>query len=174
MVTPRTGRPRGRPRKPRPPPRPSHRPPLLFLEDPDRYLVAALDAMLALEMGSLRACSTAVAVLFIGLEGDPPKPSSTHVVTNWHRDTTKSGARAATIEGRAGSLRKKYNTDVTLEAGIWRGVMGRCFCIVFAAKDSNAAKAKVVALATTAGEEKFARSVLLPMIDAGRPNFVGL
>jgi len=78
MVTPRTGGLRGRPRKPRSLSRPKGRPRVPFLRDPDRYRVALLDAMLAVKMGSLRACSTAVVVLDIGNKRSTQPARITH------------------------------------------------------------------------------------------------
>jgi hypothetical protein len=58
MVTKRTGRPVGRPRKEKPPPRPAHRPAVPFLEDPDRYRVAAFLATQATTKGGAKLFAT--------------------------------------------------------------------------------------------------------------------
>jgi hypothetical protein len=168
MVTRRTGRPRGRPRKPRPPPRPNGRPPLPFLCDPDRYRVAALDALMSMkEMGrlktrGLRPCSVAVVALDIGVMGDPPRMSDTHpdhFATNWERLKTKPGSPAGTIEGRAGSLRVKYRRTVSGRDAEWRRVMAYCFLLTFTAADAtdrHMVLTKIFELAGSVGEGKFA------------------
>jgi GAF domain-containing protein len=89
MVTKPTGKPVGRPRKPRPPRRAcAGRPTLPFRNDPDRYAVALLDAMLALEMGSERACAMGIAALQVGIEAGSRRILNERVVTNWHRKHT--------------------------------------------------------------------------------------
>ena len=101
MVTKPTGKPVGRPRKPRPPRRArAGRPTLPFRKDPDCYAVALLDAMLALEMGSERACAMGIAALQVGTETGSRRILNGRVVTNWHRKHTRPGSMAATLRGR--------------------------------------------------------------------------
>lgn len=178
MVTKPTGRPRGRPPKARPPPstvrRKVGRPPLALVADPDRYAIGLLDGMLALRRGSERDCSLAVVVWFIGVEGNEPKlierAKGVFVLTNWKADRdrphTRPGANAATLDGRAATLRRKrrrYRKSVDLG---WRSAMGSAFQIVLACPDPVAAKRLAILAASVAGEEEFAREKLWPMIDA--------
>jgi hypothetical protein len=125
--------------------------------------------MMSLEMGSLRACSTAAIAFDVGQQGTPNRESDAHpglVVTNW-LTTTKAGARAATLDGRAGMLRKKYRRNATEQETAWRTKMGRCFRLIIAGKQTDDVKARIMALASLVGEEAYACKVLLPMIDGG-------
>jgi hypothetical protein len=139
-------------------------------------LVAALHALLSLnEKGSLRACSMALIVCDVGQEGDPPCKSEDHpglIKTNW-LETTKRGARAATIEGRAVTLRKKYRCNRSSEEANWLFMMGKCFQIVFKAVGQEGAKARILELAASVGEGKYAQEVLWRMLDgeSASPDF---
>ena len=72
---------------------------MAFLEDPDRYWVALMDAFLALANDpefSERNAAIAAASWEVGQEGDAPRPSADHpglVVTNWLRNVTRRRAR---------------------------------------------------------------------------------
>ena len=140
MVSKPTGRPIGRPRKPRSTP-PSREQKLAqkFLRDGDRYAVALLDAMLALEMGSERACAVGVAVWQVGIEADPPRVSADgRVVTNWERERTQKGSQAATLGGSSCHVASQatphpqrrrvhlaHGHGVRLHARAWRRVTRR-------------------------------------------------
>jgi hypothetical protein len=179
MTTKPTGRPVGRPRKPRPPRRPRvGRPAQPFLEDPDRYAIALLDAMLALEMGSARACAMGVAVWQVGSQADPPRVLAGRVVTNWERRRTRKNSTAGTLEGRAVTLRTKQRRSCTEQEGRWRVAMAKAFTLVLRARDPAAVKLAILAHAISIGEGEFAGRVMLPMLDAKfsspefPPNFV--
>jgi hypothetical protein len=168
LVSKRTGRPVGRPRKPQPPP-PSREQKLArkFLRDADRYAVALLDAMLALEVGSQRACAMGVAAWQVGIEGDPPRVSNDGlVVANWERRRTRTGSLAATLRGRESTLRAKQRRTGSAEERAWRTAMASAFMIVLGAHGWVAAKPPIVARAESVGEGKFARCVMLPMLAA--------
>jgi hypothetical protein len=170
VVTPRTGRPRGRPRKPASPAKPRRsvgHPPLSFSDDPDRYRVACLDALLALGIGSERACARALAALDVAIEDGAEKfAPDGRVVTTWKRFTTRVGATAATPDGRAETLREKQRRCRSPEEANWRRAMSFCFKVALHPRDRLRAKAGVLTLATVVGEGDFAQRVLWPMIDA--------
>ena len=177
MVSKRTGRPVGRPRKLRPPRRPrAGRPLRVFLQDADRYAVALLDAMLAIELGPERACALAIAAWEVGIEGNPPLVLPGQVSTNWERRRTKMGANAATLEGRAATLRGKQRCrprdpqDV-----IWRRAMGAAFMLVLQARDPETARPVILQRAESVGEGEYARRKMLPMLYAkfSPPEFPG-
>lgn len=187
MVTKPTGRPRGRPRKPKPPPHPRGGQPLAFLEDPDRYWVALMDAFLALANDpefSERNAAIAAASWEVGQEGDAPRPSADHpglVVTNWLRNVTRRRARAGTLDGRAATLRKKYRAACAPDEAAWRVAMAGCFMLAIGARvgrKPETAKAAILARAEAIGEADFAREVLFPMIaskfGSGSPDFSGI
>jgi hypothetical protein len=167
VVTKPTGRPRGRPRKPRPPP-PSREEKRWrkFLQDPDRYAVALLDALLALEAGSERACAMAVVAMRIGVEGNPQHRAGGSVVTNWECKPTRKGSRAGTLEGAAVTLRqKRAHCGSPLEA-TWRTAMASAFMVVIGARNPEAARPVILQRAAAVGERRFAERVMLPMLVA--------
>lgn len=167
MASPRTGRPRGRPRKPKPPARPRGNQPYDFFRDPDRYAIALLDVLLADGAGSARDLSFAIAAWQVGIEAESPSGAKHPglVATHWLTKRTIPGARAATLEGRAATLRQKQarKTIPTAQAE-WRTTMASCFNIVFGARDRARAQAAVLERAATVGEQDFAWLVLCPMI----------
>lgn len=180
MVTTPTGRRVGRPRKPRPPP-PSREQKLArkFLHDPDRFGVALLDAMLALEMGSERACATATAAILIGIEGEPPRLSAEHpglIITNWERYVTRKGATSGTLEGRASTLRVKQNRYRSTAEMTWRRNMASALKLAIGARDPQATIAAVFERVCASGEPEPVRAllILLRMIGAkSLPEFPG-
>jgi len=170
MASKPTGRPRGRPRKPAgpKPQRRVGRPEIEFRQNRYRYAVALLDAMLALDMASKRACAKAVAVWLVGIEGDTERSSSDrrHVVTNWLQKPTLLGARAGTVDGCAATLREKQRRYRSPGEATWRRHMASAFMIVLGGRDRERCKAAVLERCQRIGEGKFAYKVLWPMIDA--------
>jgi hypothetical protein len=170
VVTPRTGRARGRPRKPAKPAKPQRsagRPTLSFFDDPDRYRVGCLDALLALGIRSESACARALAALDVAIEGGEGKLAPDgRLVTTWERFRTRAGATAATLDGRASTLREKQRRCRSPEEANWRRAMSSCFKVALHPRDRLRAKAGVLTLATVVGEGDFAQRVLWPMIDA--------
>ena len=175
MITPSTGRPRGRPRKPRPPRHPRvGRPRLDFCNDPDRYAIALLDAMLALEMaGSERACALAVATWVVGLEAQPPQGSPPGLTT-WVRRRkasrprldTRAGTTAGTLDGKAATLRIKQRRCRSVTEAGWRKAMASAFMLVFGARDQEVVKPIILQRAAAVGEGGFAKRVVWSMVDA--------
>jgi hypothetical protein len=169
VVSKPTGRPVGRPRKPRSP-LPSREQKLAqkFLRDGDRYADALLDAKLALEMGSERACAMGIAATEVGVEGNPQRVSGDgRVITNWELGRTIRGAKAGTLEGRASTLRVKQGRVHSAEEGRWRTAMASAFMLVLGARrDSEAVRSAIVARAESVGEGEFARWFMLPMLAA--------
>ena len=176
VVSKRTGSPVGRPCKPRPPPL-SREQKLArkFLKDADRYGVALLDAMLALEIGTERACAMGITVWQVGIERAPRRSRAGRVVTNWESGRTKKGARAATLEGRAATLRVKQGRIRSAEEGRWRAAMASAFMLVLGARDTEAGKTVIIRRAESVGEGEFASRVILPMFAAksSSPEFLG-
>jgi hypothetical protein len=165
VVSKPTGKPVGRPLKPRPPP-PSHEQKLAqkFLHDPDRFGVALLDAMLALEMGSERTCATAIAAILIGIEGQPPRLSAEHpglIITNWERYITRKGATSGTLEGRASTLRVKQNRYRSAAEMTWRRNMASAFMLAIGARDPQATMAAVFERVCASGEPEAVRGLLI-------------
>jgi hypothetical protein len=181
MVSKPTGRPRGRPRKERPPRRPkAGRPPLRFRDDPDRYAVALLDALLALDMGSEYACSMGVAAWLVGLDGDPARVRSDGLTsTNWWRRRTRGGVSAGTLQGKAATLKQKRRRCRSLGEAAWRRAMAACFMLTIGARNPETAKPAILDRAASVGEREFAERVMLPMVAAKftskslLPEFIG-
>jgi hypothetical protein len=167
MVTKRTGRPRGRPRKPARPRLAHGRPKKSLRNDPDRFEIALLDAMLALGLGSERACAAAIVTNLIGVELEAPKlvtkSGRSYVATSWRG--TQPGAQAGTLEGRIATLRGKRR-DYQSEADLyWRMAMSAAFNAAIAIPDKAQAERVALHAATMAGEEcEYAR--LLQLIAA--------
>ena len=172
VVSKRTGKPVGRPRKPRlPPPSREQKLARKFLKDPDGYAGALLDAMLALRMGSERACAMGIAAMVVGVEGNPQRVSGDgRVITNWELGRTIRGSKAGTLEGRASTLRVKQGRIRSAEESRWRTTMASAFMLVLCARcDSEAVRSTIVARAESVGEDDFARRVMLPMLAAKFP-----
>jgi hypothetical protein len=168
MATGRTGRPVGRPRKKRQPPLTAEQKRTReFLKDPDRYAVALLNALVALGYGSERACALAIVVWEIGVEAAAPLPSESGlVVTNWWREKTRTGSRAASLRGRETTLRAKRRRLRSRAEILWIRVMASAFMLVLRARDRAAAEREILRRAECVGEGEFARTVMLPMLDA--------
>jgi len=153
MVTKRTGNPRGRPPKPMPPRRDRGRPTKFFSirNDPARFQIAMLDAMLALQWGSERACAAAIVAYLISFEASPPElRADGYVVTRWRG--TKPGA-AATIDGRVATLREKRRTYHSGSDLAWREAMGAAYQAVLMLPNKDQAKHVALAAAQMAGEK---------------------
>lgn len=170
MVSKPTGRARGRPRKPAgpKPQRDVGRPKFDFRQNRYRYAAALLDAMLALDMASKRACAKAAAVWLVGVEGRAERLTADrrHVMTNWETNQTLRGATAATPEGCAASLREIQRRHCSLDEATWRRCMASAFMTVLGARDRERCKAAVLERCQRIGEDEFARTWLWPMIDA--------
>jgi hypothetical protein len=131
-----------------------------------------LDAMVALEIGSERACALGIIVQEVGWPGRRPEPSSKYpglIVTNWRQQTKPGVSKPATIAGRAATLREKRRRappDPKSPAGDWRRAMCCCFAALLVATEAERAKATVAHYSGLIGEDVFAREVLFKMIDA--------
>jgi hypothetical protein len=121
--------------------------------------------MLALEMGSERACSIAVAAWEVGV----PLQAQHAGWTSWALKPTRMGATAATLEGRAATLRGKQRRPCGANDAVWHRAMGSAFMLVLGARDPEAAKLAIIARAESVGEGDFARRVMLPMLAAKFP-----
>ena len=153
MVTKRTGRPRGRPRNPPPskPPQPRGRPKFSSIrDDPDRFEIALLDAMLALRWGSERTCATAIVTTMLAAEVDSPRVRADgYVVTSWQW----IGGRAATIEGRVSTLRKERHAYQSKTDLHWRTAMSAAYRVAMTSPEKAQAEHLTLRLARIAGEE---------------------
>jgi hypothetical protein len=141
---------------------------LRLIDDPDRYMIALIDALIAQGRGSEYACAMSIATLLIGIEGEAPKLSTDgrHIVTTWGRYQTKAEpGTAMTLGGRVSTFRAKrrrYRSAADLR---WRTTMGAAFQAVFTLTDRPQAKRVALAAAKIVGETEFAYRVLWPMID---------
>ncbi len=122
--------------------------------------------MLALEMGTERACAKAIAVLQVGIEGDPPRLSDGRVVTNSELHRTKKDSFAATVDGRAATLRAKQRRVRSPAEGHWRTAMASAFMLTIGARDPKSATPVIIQRAEAVGEGEFARRIMLPMLAA--------
>ena len=181
MVSKPTGKPVGRPRKPRPPP-PSHEQKLArkFLKDPDRYGVALLDAMLALEMGSERACAMGIAAM-----AGRHRRRATTAVAGAMGGSSPIGNGSAPRKGsgpgrwRAGqsTLRVKQGRIRSAEEGRWRTAMAIRFHARASAPVIRRPEVRHRCVrGKWSAKASFARRVMLPMFAAKfpltrRPNF---
>ena len=129
-----------RPRKERPAPlTPEQKLAAKFLGDPDRYAVALLDAMLALDMASERTCAMAIAVWSVGEATASPRQSENPpglILTTWDANLTLKGAKAATLEGRARTLRGKQRRIRSGTERAWRSAMERPWRDLITKRDS--------------------------------------
>jgi hypothetical protein len=143
VVSRKTGRPVGRPRKVRPPPLTrAQKLERKFLTDPDRFAIALLDAMLALEMGSERACSLAIATMQVGVEAKPAQICADRpwlLMTNWWRKPTRKGSRSGTLEGRSMTLRFKRRRIRSAAETVWRKNMASAIMLALTTRDRRAA-----------------------------------
>jgi hypothetical protein len=120
-----------------------------------------LDAMLALQWGSERACATAIVAYLISFEASPPElRADRYTVTHWEGT---AGGEAATIEGRVATLREKRRTYHSGRDLDWRTAMGAAYQAVLVLPDKEKAKHVALAAAQMAGERG---NHLLELIDA--------
>ena len=186
MVTKPTGRPRGRPKKQTAPEVKGERgrPPIPFLRDIDRYLVAMVEAHAIVNNTSERKAAEAIAAFQVGHEVDIPPEIAANcppgmVAVGWgpatpiRKDgsiinTKPGGNNAATIKGRAATLREKLrNSRQSDDSNHWRTNMAAAFAIAFRTPVKNVREAKdfVLALTVEIGETATAINHILPMID---------
>lgn len=184
MVTKRTGRPMGRPKKPREnaPKKDRGRPSVPFRQDPDRYLIAMVEAHAIVNRTSERQAAEAIAALQIGNEvqipseimnGCPPG----YIAVGWgpaHAPkaddsfiNTKPGSSAATITGRAATLRQKLRESrKDIDNNHWRTNMAVAFALAMSPiKKAQEVKDIVMVLTAAIGETEAALNTILPMID---------
>jgi hypothetical protein len=136
-----------------------------LIDDPDKYVVACLDGLVAPGIGTEHACAMGVAALFVGIKGRADTLSADgRVVTNWERFRRRSNA--GTLEGRVTTLRAKRRRYRSVDDLRWRAAMGAAFQAVFTGADQQQAKHVALAAAMIVGEAEFAREVLWRMIDA--------
>jgi hypothetical protein len=162
VVTPKTGRRRGRPR-------------YNFFADPERFAVAFLDALMALdELGALKVSegdafkTAAVQIVGVPMElktveprrkrGRGPVPGGTNIAYD--------GRGPATIAGKADTLRRKYKRSCPPEVAAWRLAMARGFMLALTGRDRDRCAAEIARLAASVGEASYATAVLLPMLAA--------
>lgn len=192
MVTKRTGAPRGRPRK-HPLPAIKHdrpgRPSVPFLEDPDKYLVALMEAHVmvlgmtdrdaakitaAIEVGNeIRApadvvarCPEGMIVFAVGPSG---KDRSGGNYIN-----TRAGSRASSVDGRAATIRGKSRdarNSADVAAKKWLASMTFiCGLLVQSSRAPFPPRAhakiaeKVLAEAFEVGERETVANIILPAI----------
>ena len=103
--------------------------------------------MLALEMGSERACAMGIAAVEVGVEGDPQRVSGDGlVVTNWERWRTRMGAMAATLRRPSLDIASQAAPRPQRGGGTWRTAMASAFMLVLGAhRDSEAVRSAIIA-----------------------------
>ena len=196
MVTKPTGRPRGRPRKQieKTLIRSRGRPRKGFLDDPDRYIIALMDACeLALKKTKREAALIAVAesvgnmVLASDYDGlvapVVAKALPGEITIAWAersraaRDDgaidTREGSRWSNVESRATVIRTKARKwDDDGDASKWRSHMSAAFAVALghpfgpiSFDNIRAAKHSARWEANEVGEQQIAEKVIVPMID---------
>ena len=143
------------------------RPRSRLINDSDKYVVACIDGLMALDFGVEHACAMGVAALLVGITGEADRFDGRHVVTNWERYRTRAAPQMpATLEGLVSTFRDKRRRYRAADDLRWRTAMGAAFQAVFALTDQQQAKRAALIAAMTVGEAEFARAKLWPMIDA--------
>ena len=138
MATRRTGKPKGRP-------------PVEWGDDPDRYAVALIAALDALEATSIRQSALLAAVLML----DKP------VGDNGFEKITGPDESAVTEEGRADALRRKYRTAAGDPASArWIVTMAGIFMLLIGAKDWEKVEHASLRRASVLGEQDFVRALI--------------
>jgi hypothetical protein len=146
-----------------------------FVHDPDRYAIARADAFMALGASSNDAFAT-VAVQMLGepvAEQDvaPRRKRGRGLIAGGVQITYErraiGGGSAATFDGKASSLRRKAKlAETDPQAVAWRKAMGRAYILALTGKDHARCAAIIAELAAVAGEQAYARDVLLPLLAA--------
>ena len=172
MVSRKTGRPVGRPRKARQ--TRAQKREQKFLSDPDRFAVALLDAMLALEMGSERACALLVATMLVGVEAKPSQICAERPwlsLDEWWLNRTRKGPRSGTLEGRSATLRIKRARIRSLAEKVWRVNMASAIMLAITTRDRSAAAPLLFERGCKARDPDPLRVLLVLLDMMGRPNF---
>jgi hypothetical protein len=77
------------------------------------------------------------------------------------------GGSAAEFDGKASSLRRKAKlAEADPQAVAWRKAMCRAYVLALTGKDHEHCVAIILELAAVAGEQAYARDVLLPLLAA--------
>jgi hypothetical protein len=126
---------------------------LRLIDDPDRYEIVLIDALIAHRLDSEHTCIKYLTRLLIGIKGEA--------------NGTRHGSNAGTIRGRMATLRAKRRRYRSTADIHWRTIMSAAFQAGFTLASRDRQQAKIVALAAAkiVGEAEFAYRVLWPMID---------
>jgi hypothetical protein len=124
---------------------------LPLIDDPDRYEIVLIDALIALQRDTEHACAKYITRLLIGENGEV--------------DRTRRGSNSGTIKGRLATLRAKRRRYHSAADIHWRTIMSAAFQAVFSLADRQQAKLVALAAAKIVGEAEFAYRVLWPLID---------
>jgi hypothetical protein len=155
-------KPRGAPKKP-------------FVRDADRYAISRADAYMALGVSENDAFTT-VAVQTLGeavaeQRVGPRRKRGRGLIAGGIQITYErlavGGGSAASFAGKATTLRLKAKAaERDPQAVAWRTAMGRCYVLALTVKDHECCAAIIAELAAVAGEQAYARDVLLPLLAA--------
>jgi hypothetical protein len=155
-------KPRGAPRK-------------QFVHDPERYAIARADAFMALGVSENDAFMTVAAQLLGAVVAEqrvgPRRKRGRGLIAGGMQITYErravGGGSAASFAGKATTLRLKAKAaERDPQAVAWRKAMGRAQVLALTGNDHERCAAIIAELAAVAGEQAFARDVLLPLLAA--------
>jgi hypothetical protein len=146
-----------------------------FVRDPDRYAISRADAYMVLGISENDAFMT-VAVQTLGeavaeQRVGPRRKRGRGLIAGGIQITYErravGGGSAVTFAGKATTLRLKAKAaEQDPQAVAWRKAMGRAHVLALTGKDHERCAAIIVELAAVAGEQAYARDVLLPLLAA--------
>ncbi len=156
------GKPRGAPKKP-------------FVHDPERYAINRADAFMALGASEADAFEIVAAQMLghaVACEDVGPRRMRGRglvragTLVSYERRAVGGGS-AATFAGKASTLRRKAKAALTdPQAVAWRRAMSRAFVLALTGEDHERCSAIIAELAAVAGEQAYARDVLMPLLAA--------
>jgi hypothetical protein len=154
MTKPQTDRPRGRP-------------PYDFLNDPERYAIAYVDALVTLGVSETDAFKVAAAHIV----GIPRGCRTVGPRRKRGRGLVQGGVlinydRKTRIEGKAVTLRRHFKQSTAPKEVVWRMAMGRAFLLALRGKDLQRCPSKIMELAKSVNEAQYAQVVLVPQLAA--------
>jgi hypothetical protein len=144
-----------------------------FVHDPERYAINRADAYMALGASEADAFETVAAQMLgqpVACEVVGPRRRrgrglvGAGTLVTYERRVTGGGS-AASFAGKASTLcRKAKLAEQDPEAVAWRKAMCRCLVLAFTGNDHAVSAGIIWELAMVAGEQAYARDVLLPLL----------
>jgi hypothetical protein len=143
-----------------------------FRQHPDRYRVALKVALQVCGVKSERQAAMLTILFSEACREAPPwndiaAPPSVHKAIGFEK-IVRPGA-PVTIEGRARTIRKKWELNAEDQKWLFYMTNALCLCLN-SAMHPYATKLMVRSLASTVGETLFAEKTLFPMIDGRAPD----